>query len=138
MKKFNLVSLLLGIISGIIVICLGWALLVLVTVITGLTRGEALANLYMLFCLIFMLGGLLSIIAGILCFKRPFIARILLLVSCLLTLILPISIICLNKSFNASNLLIFTPSVLTSIAGLLGLKKSKSDNNKIGDKVNHE
>lgn len=137
MKKLNVSSLVLGIISGIIVLCLGWALLVFVTVITGLTRGEFLANLYMSFCLVYMLGGLLSIVAGTMCFKKPFLARILLLVSCFLTLILPIGIICLNQSFNASNLFIFIPSVLTLIAGILGLKKSKTTN-KINGDINHE
>lgn len=138
MKKINTFSLLLGIIAGIFVLCSSWALLVLTTFTTGLTMGNTFAKLYMVFCLIYTLGGLLSIVSGAMCFKSPFVARILLLVSCVLMLILPISIACLNKNFNAAVIPFFIPSVLTLLAGLLGIKKSKSNNNKNGENINHE
>lgn len=138
MKKFNIITFILSLIAGIYVLISAYPMFVLVTVVIGITLGKALANTYMSFCIIYAIGGLISIVSAILCFKKSFLARIMLIISFTLTIILPIGIICINQTFELSNIPLFIPSIALLVAGLIGIRKSKEIDNPTGEKVNNE
>lgn len=133
MKRKSISGFVLGLLSGLFSVGLGYFTFAPLILVLALSVGNFWANAIIFSAILYSMCGISSIIGACLCFRHARAGGIVLLVSALISLIFPIlfTYVCIQNLNIFIIALICIPSILSLIGGIVGIIAKPIENKTI-------